>query len=342
MKTTVHRDGDRVWLEGVEGWFVGQKESSVHAAQEAIMKAVGEDVPYAYLLGVSGLAFRMQVSRKGLCPSSPHSFCGYECHQRSFQSLPWQGKVYGLFEAPPEKAAEARAAVVESIDRGVPVQYGSEEDGLIVGYQKGGEEWLCLHYFHDAGMKETFVETKLPWGLVVFTGPKEQPPDRETLAVEALRQAVEMAQTPVVDEGGGGYAVGFAGWEELIGRLEFLATADEKTVAGDQHGNAWIYESLVQYRRAAGWYLREIAPRFAPPVDGHLRKAARLYARMADEVLTDPEHCILTVAPYPGDAERGPWTVEKRQEELRRLEAALPLEREAISEIEKALAAMPD
>jgi hypothetical protein len=42
MKTTIHREDDRVWLERVRGWFVGDKESSVHAAQEAVMQAVGE------------------------------------------------------------------------------------------------------------------------------------------------------------------------------------------------------------------------------------------------------------------------------------------------------------
>jgi hypothetical protein len=83
MKTTIHRKADRVWLEGVSGWFVGNRESSVHAAQAAVIAAVGEDVSYEYLLGVSGLAFRMQVSKGGLCPSTPRSFCGYLCHARS-------------------------------------------------------------------------------------------------------------------------------------------------------------------------------------------------------------------------------------------------------------------
>jgi hypothetical protein len=102
-----------------------------------------EDASYEYLLGVSGLAFRMQVSREGLCPSSPHSFCGYPCHARSSRALPWKLKI---FEVQPDDAGgvrKARQAIVGSIDRGVPAQYGSEEDGIIVGYQKGGEEWIC-------------------------------------------------------------------------------------------------------------------------------------------------------------------------------------------------------
>ena len=69
MKTTVHREGDQVWLEGVQGWHCGDRESSVHAAQAATMEAAGEDVSYDYLLGVSGVALRGQVTNDGICPS---------------------------------------------------------------------------------------------------------------------------------------------------------------------------------------------------------------------------------------------------------------------------------
>lgn len=52
MNTTVHREGSRVWLEGVEGWSAAEKPSSVHAAQEAILRAVGEAVSYDDLVGL--------------------------------------------------------------------------------------------------------------------------------------------------------------------------------------------------------------------------------------------------------------------------------------------------
>ena len=35
--------------------------------------------------------------------------------------------------------------MLESINRGWSCVYGSEEDGLILGYQKDGQEWLCHH-----------------------------------------------------------------------------------------------------------------------------------------------------------------------------------------------------
>ena len=69
----VLRDGNRVWIDGVHGWSMSEEGSSIHAAQAAVMGALGEDITYTDLLGFSGLAFRLQVER-GLCPSSPHSF----------------------------------------------------------------------------------------------------------------------------------------------------------------------------------------------------------------------------------------------------------------------------
>lgn len=87
MKTAVRKENDVVELEGVRGWSPAEMPSSIHAAQSTVMRAVGADITYGQLVGVSGLAFRMQVSKAGLCPSSPHSFCGYRCVERSVRAL---------------------------------------------------------------------------------------------------------------------------------------------------------------------------------------------------------------------------------------------------------------
>jgi hypothetical protein len=333
MKTKVCREGDRVWLEGVSGWFVGDRESSVHAAQAAVMDAVGEDMTYEYLVGVSGLAFRMQVSKEGLCPSSPHSFCGYPCVARSTKALPWKLEIFEVKAEDTAKVEEARQAVVESIDRGVPVQYGSEEDGIIVGYQKGGAEWICLHPMRDGGNK-TFVETAWPWGIALFTERKQEMPSKRELSVGALQQAVEMAEAREAK----GYHVGFQAWGAYLEKLRALQETDEETQKGAMLGNSWIYECLTQYRGAAAQYLRDIAGEFTPQAAEHLLKAADLYERMSNEILRDSEHCLLTIAPLPWSLEEGrAWTNEMRQEQIKRLEAALPLERQAIQEIGQAL-----
>jgi len=333
MKTDVHREGDRLWLEGVKGWSFREKQSSVHAAQEAVMRAAGEDVTYDYLLGVSGLAFRMQISKKAFCPSSPHSFCGYRCVARSREALPWQVQVFEMKPDETEKVRAARQAVVDSIERGVPVQYGNEEDGIIIGYQRKGEEWICLHPMRDRGQKP-FVATQWPWGVAVFMQRNPQVPARRALALGALEQAVTMART----ENAEAYWLGFKAWEDYIARLKAMDTADEKTKSGALLGNAWIYECLASYRGSAARYLREVASEFEPAGAAHLTHAAGCYEQISRKVLSDEEHATSRIAPYPGGPNDGRrWTTQLRREQVRRLEAALPLEREALGEIEAAV-----
>jgi len=334
MRATVKREGDKVWIEGVEGWNFAQRGSSVHAAMAAVMRAVGEDVSYEYLLGTSGLAFRMQVHNEW-CPSSPHPFCGYECVKGSVNALPWKVRAYQVKPDDVEGVREARAAVVASIDRGVPCAYGSEEDGVIFGYQKGGEEWLCVHPFQGG---KQFVETKWPWGIGIYTERKAEVPDRQALVLASLKQAVEMAHTEKVDE----YDCGFHAWEQWIARLKDQQWVEQegKNQSGLMMGNSWIYCCLVEYRAAAANYLRLVAGDFDDGAADHLRKAADLYQRMVEDVLLAGD-CPLDIAPRQEDLKEGQqWTQAMRAEQAKRLESAFELERQAIAEIEKALASL--
>jgi hypothetical protein len=333
MNTTIHRENDRVWLEGIQGWFVGDKESSVHAAQEAVMQAVGEAIDYETLVGVSGLAFRMQVSTKGLCPSSPHPACGFNCLDRSNQAMPWAFQYHGPKLEETAEVAAARLAVVESIENRVPVQYGSEEDGVIVGYQKNGAEWLCLHPYKEGG-KSIIVEKDWPWGVAVYTQRKEILADPHELALGALKQASEMAHTLECR----GYFLGVKAWEMYLEKLAALQSAPESARQESLIGNAWIYECLIQFRRVAAGYLRRIAPAFPSTTAAGLEKAAGLYEQMANQVLCDETHCFTTIAPYPWMLKEGErWTAEKIVAQIERLNDALPLEIEAIHQLEQAL-----
>ena len=332
----VRRDGDRVWVEGVTGWFVGEKGSSVHAAHESAMRALGEDVTYDDLLGVSGLAFRMQVSIGTLCPSSPHAWCGYRCVDRSSEMSPWAFRHYAVKPDDDGRVAEMRRAIVDSIDRGVPVQYGSEEDGVIFGYRADGAEWLAFHPLH-AGGREPFVETAWPWGLAIYTERRPDPPNWRAAGVAALRQAVSMAAAEEADR----YYVGFAAWEDYIRQLEALDRADAVVRAEAMQGNAWIYDCLVQYRAVAARFLAGLAGSLGGAVAEDLARAGDAYRRMAGEVLRAPGRCSGEVAPYPWSLEDGEtWSDDVRQAQIERLRAAIPLEHEAIDAIRAALAAL--
>jgi hypothetical protein len=335
MEANVRRDGHRAWIEGARGWSSASRCSSVHAAQEAVMQAAGEDTSYAHLVGVSGLAFRMQVSRANLCPSSPHALCGHRCVAGSLRALPWEARI---FEVKPDDTAgvrEARSAIAASIDRGVPAQYGSEEDGIIVGYLQDGEAWICYHPLHDAG-RATFVETAWPWGIAVYTARKRTRPARRELAAGALQQAIAMAEAREA----GDYHVGFAAWDAYGDHLRRLDDADDATRQQAVLGNAWIYTCLVQYRACAAAYLRDVAVEFDQAAARHLDHAARLYEQMSGGVLTDGAHDTASIAPYPWMVSAAePWSAALRRQQIERLERAQRLEREALAAIELALAA---
>jgi len=81
-----------------------------------------------------------------------------------------------------------------------------------------------------------------------------------------------------------------------------------------------------------------VAGEFDAGTADHLHKAADLYERMSNEVLRDEEHCLITIAPLPWSLGEGEaWTDGMRESQIKRLAAALPLEREAIQEVAAAL-----
>jgi hypothetical protein len=343
----VRKDGE-VRIEGVQRWSSGERGSSVQAAQAAIMSALGEDITYTDLVGASGLAFRMQVAKE-LCPSSPHPHCGAECKTGAIDAIPYEIRPYSIYGDDSVSIDDVRAAVVESIDRGVPVQYESFEDGVITGYRNDGSEWIVLHPYGDSTITAVSPEyaisvhggnTEWPfWTAWIYSERKSTPPNRSTTAVAAMQKAVEMAHTSEGD----GYPLGFNAWDIWLGKLDSLNSADEKTVSGSTLGNSWIYHSLVQYRGIAAEYLRSIADEFDDDVAGHLLNAADQYERIAHHVLTDDGTSTNEVAPGPhtfGEGET--WTATMRAEQGWRMREALPLERKAIVEIEAALALIDD
>lgn len=334
MKLKVNHEDDRVWLEGIEGFGFEDYGSSVHGAQAKILEALGTPLSYEYLLGISGLAFRMQVFKDALCPSSPHSCCGYMCVSRSTTSNPWNIKIYEVKSEDAEKVQELRDAVKESIDRGFPLQYGSIEDGIIIGYQKNGEEWLCYDPLRQNG-KKIVIETEIPWGVLEFVSMKDSLPSKNELAVESLKQAVEMARQKDADE----YWLGFRAWEEYIKYLQKLNENNELIKKDDMMGNAWIYECLISYRLNAVNYLRGLSQGFYEDVELCLLNAADFYEKMVTEKLLDEQGCFTDFVPYPWMKNKEEaWTNKMREEEISRLQEALVWEKKAIAEIEKALA----
>lgn len=341
----VKHSNERTWIEGVAGFNTGQFASSVHGCQARILQALGESLSYGDLVCYSGFAFRIGI-HEGLCPSAGHPACGFECLDGSNRALPWKTTSYGSVSTnKPEEHRAARAAqdraVKDSIDRGVPVQYGSEEDGLIIGYADEGRRWWCLHPYHKNGSEAFWQDEGKgmagggPWGIAVWTEPKptgERVPDREcTLA--ALRQAVEMWKT----ETRGAYFVGDAAYGHWLKWLREVDSGKAQNPKAGMQGNGWCYDVLIQNRRIAGRWLKQKADSFPAESAKKLRTAADHYAQVAELCMKDIK-CSWDLAPGPNRFDA--WTSQLRQQQIARLEAARDHDRAAVEAIAEALAAL--
>jgi len=343
----VERADGQVRIKDVKGFSAGEYASSVHGAQARILQALGEPLSYDDLICYSGFAFRVGAHEQ-MCPSAGHPWCGFTCIDNGVRALPWKIRV---FEAAPSSKsvedraafeAKVRAAVKQSVDRGIPVHYGSEEDGLIIGYADEGRRWWCVHPYHKDGREafwhdeaKGFAGGKWPWGVVVWTEPKpsdERVSDRD-LTVAALKQAVEMWNT----EKRQAYFVGEAAYGHWLGWLGGVESGQVEDPKAGMQGNGWCFDVLIHSRRIAGRWLKRKADDFDGEAAKHLRLAAGHYARIAEvcmKGLKSPWDLALRANRLAA------WTSELRQQQIARLEAAREHDRAAVAAITKALDAL--
>ncbi|MBN2182435.1 MAG: hypothetical protein JW715_11025 [Sedimentisphaerales bacterium] len=302
----------------------------IHAARYTVLKAIGSDVSYEELLGVSGMAFRLQVTEE-LCPSSANSFRGFRCCVRSLELMPFSIRFLEFDQEDANAFKNARDAVIESINRGIPVHYGNCVDGVIIGYLNDGQKWLCLHPMK--GPKVPFLQDELLGALILSGEPRAEIPEKKQLASDALSQAVEMAGIKMVEE----YTVGFYAWEVWLGVLEKLRKQTNSIDPEIMLGNAGIYFSLIESRRAAANYLHSIADSIGQESTEHLIIAARLYEQLVEALLANDKDSQ-QVAPFPEPPSGGvKWKHEQMLEQIRRLTIAYEIEKKAIAEIGEAI-----
>lgn len=339
------------------------------AALAAALRQRGEDVTFTYLQGVGAFAFRLQFS---WCPSAPHAQVGYDCVIPTLAAVGYAATRHPGTLADtgdpavrwrPATAAElaaTRVAVKSAIDAGDTVIYGSEEDGLLVGYEPISERnqsgWLCrpgpLGPPPKPGEPYAQPIKRVPWGIGILRkiGP---PQPRADAALAALRAAVDNAWRGTV--AGGDLKTGFAAWEKWIHELEpapFQAMVvetqgqlvergrgGEDAIRNICLGNAWTYENLFFARLEAARYLRDVADDLPVSMRPHLLAAADAYERVHHALVPEGK-CFMDVAPYPFMLKQIAieWNDESRARQAALLGAALVHERAAVAALEQALA----
>lgn len=334
-KAKVIRQDGKVWIAGAETMTRPERsENTVMRSLAVALRTIGEDVSYEHMMGISGAAFRIQVFRTSLCPSSPHAHCGVNCQDPALAALPYAASAYGYPQDDPDGVRLTRQAIVESIDRGWPVAFGSEETGLIVGYADGGNVLLGRPAY---GMKEPgFQEIKTwPWGFTILR-PRAGAPDRHETAVESLKRAVSLANREASDDKR--YLCGwtaYARWIDILENGTDLADVKPGDPEGKLLGNAFIYLCLWDARRCAAGYLRSIEDEFQPGARKHVTAAATIYEQIAARL----DACFPN-APFPWFLKPDkPYTAEMRRAQAKTLREVCDLERKAIEELKAAVEA---
>lgn len=328
----VSRSDGRAVIEGVErlGWGEGRENTFV-GALTVLAHALGDEAHYDFLMGVSGAAFRVQLCQPEWCPSAPDAGCGFQCDAAATAAL---GYVTETMFASVEDAGQmrqVREAVVHSIDQGHPVialdLVKSADYGVIVGYADAGETFLCRSYW-DTTEEYTRAE-KWPWAIV-FIRERRTPPTRPDLIRRSLEQAVMLATTERFDT----YLSGFGAYETWAQQFLEDSRFGPDRLQQTAQANAWSYISLMDCRAAASRYLSAIADEFPATRAQRLLEAADLYGQVIG-VLGDTQGMV----PFPLQlGEKAAYPIDQRRVEAETLRKALGLERQAILEIEQALA----
>lgn len=336
VSTHVVREESRTYITGLEKVEWGNAspyQSSMIAVLTLAQQAGGDAADYVNLMGASGLAFRLQVYQPDGCPSSPHACCGFDCWTQALWACGRKLESFDTGGADPATIDKARAAIVASIDRGWPVIYASEEAGLVTGYIDGGKQLLVRPYSPKA---EGYVTTdKWPWGITVLS-PDESAPPAKDVAVNALRLAVHLWETPNFEAYASGQAA-YDAWARQLDDDKRFEGKDAKALRGACQANAFTYGSLNQARGFAATYLRSIQDQFDVEAQGHIAKAAELFDQSvrANDALG---HCPWSLFPrnLKGGAE---WTADLRHKQAAVLREMAKLDGQAVQQIKLALEA---
>lgn len=315
---------DRTELGAIRGFKTEEMGNSVYGSLTRAYEAVGCKVPYADVLGFTGQAFRIQEGK--MCPSSPHSSCGYATGAAWDHSAPLNAVPIAFDSKNPESVRKLREAVKAQIDAGWPLLYGTEESGLIVGYVGKGEKWICLHPYHG---EDRFVTDEIPWGVKKLV-PNGNPELRSAAMKASLLLAVRMWDALEAD----GYLLGPKAWSHWV---EWAETATDKDAEGGRQGNFWIYDQLVAGRRSAAEFLRnnlDLAPKDARP---ELSLAADAYDQLVSTMTPEGSTAAQITIPKWAEKDGLKFGSDSRKREAVFLRKAWALDREAITHIRTAL-----
>lgn len=294
------REQPELLLTSVRPPSRSQGNCGLVACLQRALEAAGQGVSYAWLMGLGGQAFMLQIDA-GL--GAELAVQG----RADYAALALQDHGYRARRLSGLSPAAWREALIAELQAGRPVPvlgWGSFPDdwALLVGRQ--GEQWLGWPQGGDPVPERAPGE---PLEAMVL-GPRQPPPP----ATETLREALWRATGLLLLSQGG-----YARWQELLaGEQPFgRPPGVRERLAAEQ----WLVECLVDARHA-GYEFLQVAAEMLPEAAGEgLQEAAERLAAVAE--LAER----LLSAPLAGgglDPERDPGWLADHAEGLKRVAQA--------------------
>lgn len=358
MPGILRKEAAQEYLEGVPKFTYAVERDSFIQALRSVAQALGREISYPMLKGFSATGFRLMFAEDWR-RFTPDALCGFDHADMAFQALGLRANALEIAPAEPARDA-SRNAIIQSIASGYPVMalrlMTWEDWGVIAGYRDHGAKLLCRTP-HDP-TAEFAENTQWPWLIFIITG-EAAVPDRKVSALKSLRTAIELFETERYGRyysGKAAYvhwltglknsdsyqqlgeraALNYRAWIAQIHRAEADNFNEDRPYASRYleraHVNSWRLTSLLDARRAAAAYLKEIAAWFSAPSAARLLQAGQLHSEIHELLGT-----AKPFAPSEWKLEEDPWNQEKRNQQAHILEKVLDLEEQAVACLKKVL-----
>ena len=324
MKPGVVETEEKVFIDKIPQlkWAEGTDNSFIRSAQ-LTLNTLGENYSYEFLMGISGVAFRLHF-KPDWCPSSADSTTGFDVSKVLFKSLGYECELLSIDDNNFEDIKSLYQKIITQINLGIPIPAINlkvcAEWGIITGYLKNKPGILCRTYFDKT--EEYSLAEHAPW-LSFFIGEKGEQMNDDELFKNSLNIAVELAKTDKFEE----YKSGYSAFKKWIEELKKQSEAIKSFVFKEYEINLTIFNSLLDSRKAAVGYLTSM--------NDKMKRGGLIINNYKKEVelLTETQKNVLPSF----NAEAHSWTTDIINKQVEILTEVLSIEKKTIHLIEKEL-----
>jgi len=325
--TICQTEGSGVYFKNIEPLRFGENEVNTFAASfQRMLKCLGQNVPYWYIMAISGAAFRLQIHYNSWRMVSADPISGFELTDnflKAFGVSLEQIWTCGI----KEKIKKANADIRKSMKQGKPViglgMDGRNFHGLVVGNTRN-DKLLALDC-SIPGIPHAVTE-ELVWCYHIVSEIKE-PPNKVEQFRQAMKLALELAETKRFKS----FHIGqdaYNYWYSLLTNPDhYNLYASDWQIREKNDGNHWIFINLCDARNSAAKFCESAAIDF-PEFSEQLVFLSSIYKEMVLNLKPLLDRKVVRQAKNINAGR--PWTNFERRKQAKCLMEVKELEQKTI------------